>query len=340
MGLNDFEKNIAEEILWNLDELGFLATDLDVIANRFEMEGTEIEHLLKAVQHLEPAGIAARDLRECLLIQLEDSKNSTAFTIIKHYFEDFSNRRFDILLEKTNIANQELEAAIKVISRLNPRPGEGIKFTKDEIVIPDLIVRMQNEKWSIYNNDSGIPELRVNPDYVAMLEEESSTKTETHIFLKKRFNSAQWFIQAIEQRRQTMKRVMQSIIDHQPDFFSGRTDSLRPLKLMDIANDLDLDVSTISRSTRGKYVDTPFGIFELKSYFTEGIQLKDGRMVSNQKIKNILKEIINGEDKQNPMNDQRLADELGEQGYVLSRRTIAKYREQLHVPVSRLRKQF
>ena len=337
--LNDSERIIAEEILWNLDERGYLATDLNVIADRFGKDGMEIESILKAVQHLEPLGIAARNLRECLLIQLKKENESLSYNIIDCHFEDFANKRFEVIKKNTNCSGEQLAKAINIISHLNPRPGEGTRFTKDEVIIPDLIVREQGDSWVVYTNDSGLPELRINPDYAAMMEEQDTNKREAKKFLKQRIFSANWFIQAIEQRKQTLKQVMRSIIDRQPEFFSGQVHELRPMKLLDIAEDIKLDISTISRSTRGKYVDTPYGVFELKSFFTEGIELEDGRVISNYIIKQALKKIVEEEDKQHPINDQRLVEVLKQKGYPLSRRTVAKYRDQMNVPVARLRRQ-
>ena len=337
--INDSEKAIAEEILWNLDEQGFLTADLNVIADRFNREEIEIETILQIVQRLEPLGIAARNIRECLLIQLEHDNESLAYKIVDSLFEDFANKRFEVIKRKINCSEKELEEAVKIISHLNPRPGEGTKFTKDEVIIPDLIVREQGDTWVVYTNDSGLPELRINPDYVAMMEEQDTNKKEAKRFLKQRIFSAQWFIQAIEQRKETLKQVMRSIIDRQPEFFSGKIHMLQPMKLLDIAEEIHMDISTISRSTRGKYVDTPYGVFELKTFFTEGIELGDGSMISNHLIKQVLKEIVEDEDKQHPMNDQKLVELLQQKGYPLSRRTVAKYRDQMNVPVARLRRQ-
>ena len=337
--INDSEKAIAEEILWNLDEQGFLTADLNVIADRFNREEIEIETILQIVQRLEPLGIAARNIRECLLIQLEHDNESLAYKIVDSLFGDFANKRFEVIKRKINCSEKELEEAVKIISHLNPRPGEGTNFTKDEVIIPDLIVREQGDTWVVYTNDSGLPELRINPDYVAMMEEQDTNKKEAKRFLKQRIFSAKWFIQAIEQRKETLKRVMRSIIDRQPEFFSGKIYMLQPMKLLDIAEEIHMDISTISRSTRGKYVDTPYGVFELKFFFTEGIELGDGSMISNHLIKQVLKEIVEGEDKQHPMNDQRLVELLQQKGYPLSRRTVAKYRDQMKVPVARLRRQ-
>jgi RNA polymerase sigma-54 factor len=337
--INDSEKAIAEEILWNLDEQGFLTADLNVIADRFNREEIEIETILQIVQRLEPLGIAARNIRECLLIQLEHDNESLAYKIVDSLFEDFANKRFEVIKRKINCSEKELEEAVKIISHLNPRPGEGTKLTKDEVIVPDLIVREHGDNWVVYTNDSGLPELRINPDYVAMMEEQDTNKKEAKRFLKQRIFSAQWFIQAIEQRRETLKQVMRSIIDRQPEFFSGKIHMLQPMKLLDIAEEIHMDISTISRSTRGKYVDTPYGVFELKTFFTEGIELGDGSMISNHLIKQVLKEIVEDEDKQHPMNDQKLVELLQQKGYPLSRRTVAKYRDQMNVPVARLRRQ-
>ena len=337
--INDSEKAIAEEILWNLDEQGFLTADLNVIADRFNREEIEIETILQTVQRLEPLGIAARNIRECLLIQLEHDNESLAYKIVDSLFEDFANKRFEVIKRKINCSEKELEEAVKIISHLNPRPGEGTNFTKDEVIIPDLIVREQGDSWVIYTNDSGLPELRINPDYVAMMEEQDTNKKEAKRFLKQRIFSAQWFIQAIEQRKETLKQVMRSIIDRQPEFFSGKIHMLQPMKLLDIAEEIYMDISTISRSTRGKFADTPYGIFELKYFFTDAIELNDGRVLGTFIIKRALKKIIDMEDKLHPLSDDALVRKLKVEGYTLARRTIAKYRDQSGVPVARLRKE-
>jgi RNA polymerase sigma-54 factor len=225
------------------------------------------------------------------------------------------------------------------IKHLNPRPGEGKIISKDEVVVPDLIVRERDGEWSIQTYDSGLPELRLSPDYMGLLEEGSQISTDAKKYLKEQTDSANWFIEAIKQRRNTLIRVMKAIIEKQPQFFLGNTKDLNPMKLQDIADEVEMDISTISRSTRGKYVDTSFGIFELKSFFTDSAQKEDGEIISTNVIKQVLKDLIDSENKKKPLNDEKLSEKLKAVGYNVARRTVAKYREQLNYPVARLRRE-
>jgi RNA polymerase sigma-54 factor len=338
-GLTEFEHIIAEEILWNLDDRGYITIELSLIADRLNTDEEKVENILKFVQHLEPLGIASRDLRECLLIQLENKIDSLAYRIVFDYFDDFSNKRYEILQTKLGCSQDELAEAKETIIHLNPRPGEGKIVSRDEIVVPDLIVRERDGEWSIQNYDSGLPELRVSPDYIGLLEEGAQISTDARKYLKDQTDSANWFIEAIKQRRNTMVRVMKAIIEKQAQFFSGNTKDLNPMKLQDIANEVEMDISTISRSTRGKYVDTSFGIFELKSFFTESAKKNSGEIISTNLIKQVLKDIIENENKKKPYNDEKLAEKLQAAGYNVARRTVAKYREQLNYPVARLRRE-
>ena len=338
-GLSEFEHTIAEEILWNLDDRGYFTIELSLIADRLNTDEENVEKTLKLVQHLEPLGIASRDLRECLMIQLEDKIDSLAYRIVSNYLDDFSNKRYESLQTKLGCTEDELAEAKEIIIHLNPRPGEGKIASKEEIVIPDLIVRERDGDWSIQTYDSGLPELRISPDYIGLLEEGAQISTDARKYLKEQSDSANWFIEAIKQRRNTMIRVTKTIIDKQPQFFSGETKDLNPMKLQDIADEIEMDISTISRSTRGKYVDTSFGVFELKSFFTESAQKQSGEIISTNLIKQVLKEIIVNENKKKPYNDEKLADKLQAVGYNIARRTVAKYREQLNYPVARLRRE-
>ena len=337
--LNDEERLIAEEILWNLDDRGYLATELILVADRFGKEESEIEHILHVVQHLDPVGIAARNLRECLLVQLDHDPESPAYRIVRDHFDDFANKRYEIVQAKSGLTAEELADAITEISHLNPRPGERSSLAKDEIIIPDVIVREQNGEFIIQINDGGLPELRISNDYLSMMDAKTGLSSNTKSYLRKKIDTGHWFIQAIEQRRQTMTAVTKAIIERQREFFMGNIQHLNPMKLQDIADEIGMDISTISRSTRGKYVDTIYGIFELKSFFTEGMAKDDGSMVSTNEIKQALKDIIDNEDKLKPLNDEKLAKALNEKGYPVARRTVAKYREQLQLPVARLRRE-
>ena len=336
-GLTDIEQEIAEEILWNTNDRGYLDTDLVLIADSFELEEEDIEPILSIVQRMDPKGLASRNLKECLTIQLEDDKKSLSFSIITKYFDDFMHKRYDKIKTKLKCDDEHLHEAVDRISSLNPRPGEGYA-DNFQIVIPDLIVREDGDDWLITTNDGGIPELRISKLYSEGIKEgEYSGKAKS--FVREKMDSANWFIEAVKQRRITMVSVMREIIKYQPEWFSGDMNHLRPLKLQDIAEEIGMDISTISRSTRGKFVDTPYGVFELKYYFTDALDLGDGRVLGTFVIKRALQNIINSENKKSPFNDDTLVEKLKDKGYKLARRTVAKYRDQLGVPVARLRKE-
>jgi len=335
--MDEHEREIAEEILWNTNERGYLDTDLILIADRYELLEEEITPILHKIQRLEPKGIGSRNLEECLMIQLEDEEGSLSHRIIHTCFDDFMHKRYDKIRNRLDCSEEELHDAVEHISHLNPRPGEGYS-DKFQTVIPDVIIREDGDDWVITTNDGGLPELRISQAYEDNLEN-GSFNSEAKKFIKEKMDSANWFIEAVHQRRITMVNVMRSIILFQPEWFAGNMDFLRPLKLQDVADKIKMDISTISRSTRGKFVDTPYGIFELKHYFTDSIELSDGRILGTFIIKRALKKIIQDEDKHKPLSDDILVVELAKDGYTLARRTVAKYRDQMDYPVARLRKQ-
>ena len=335
--MDEHEREIAEEILWNTNERGYLDTDLILIADRYELLEEEITPILHKIQRLEPKGIGSRNLEECLMIQLEDEEGSLSHRIIHMCFDDFMHKRYEKIRDRLDCSEEELHDAVEHISHLNPRPGEGYS-DKFQTVIPDVIIREDGDDWVITTNDGGLPELRISQAYEDNLEN-GSFNSEAKKFIKQKMDSANWFIEAVHQRRVTMVNVMRSIILFQPEWFAGNMDFLRPLKLQDVADKIKMDISTISRSTRGKFVDTPYGIFELKHYFTDSIELSDGRILGTFIIKRALKKIIQDEDKHKPLSDDILAVELAKDGYTLARRTVAKYRDQMGYPVARLRKQ-
>ena len=337
LGLSDLEKDIAEEILWNVNERGYLDTDLILIADNYELEEHDIEPILFDIQRMEPKGLASRNLKECLSVQIEDNKDSLEYIIVKKYFDDFMHKRYDKIKSKIKCSSQELHDAVEKISKLNPRPGEGYA-DNFQVIIPDVIVREDGDDWLITTNDGGVPELRISRTYEEGIESgEYSGKAKA--FVREKMDSANWFIEAVKQRRVTMVNVMRAIIKNQPEWFSGNMNHLRPLKLQDIAEEISMDISTISRSTRGKFVDTPYGVFELKHYFTDAIDLGNGQILGTFVIKKELQNIINSEDKMSPYNDDTLVTLLSDKGYKLARRTVAKYRDQLGLPVARLRKE-
>ena len=334
--LSDEERELAEEIIWNTNERGYLDTDLILIADRYNLLEEEVLPVLYKVQRLEPKGIGSRNLKECLLIQLEKDKTSLSYNIIYKNFDDFMHKRYEKIKDKLKCSTQDLHDAVAIISNLNPRPGEGYR-DKFQTVIPDLIIREDGSDWVITTNDSGVPELRISNFYEDQIQN-NKFQGEAKKFIKEKIDSARWFIEAIHQRRLTMVNVMYAIIKFQPEWFNGNMNFLRPLKLQDVADHIKMDISTISRSTRGKFVDTPYGIFELKYYFSDSIKLTDGSIISTFIIKRALEKIICSENKISPYNDDVLVAKLSKKGYLLARRTIAKYRDQMGYPVARLRK--
>ena len=335
---NNWQRDVAEEILWNLDKNGYLAVDIVLIADRYERTDKEVLSVLEKIQQLDPPGIAARDLQECLKIQLIDKQDTTVFHIVMNYFDDFANHRYEKIKKELNVDDSTLSKVIDEIAKLDPYPGKGKIGKESETVIPDLLIVQQDGKWKIIINDSNIPELSISNEYLSMLGK-GDISSDTKKYLKEKFDSASWFIQAIQQRHDTLSKVMESIIERQSNFFEGEIENLIPMKLQDIADDIKMDISTISRSTRGKYVDTPYGIFELKSFFSDGYIITSGEEVSTNTIKDLLKQLIDAEDKKTPLTDTNLTKELNRKGYPVARRTVAKYREQLHFPVARLRRQ-
>ena len=296
LNLNENEKEVAEEIIWNTNEKGYLDTDLILIADRFELLENEVEPILYKVQRLNPLGIGSRSLEECLMIQLENETGTLSHKIVNKYFDDFMHKRYEKIQEKLSCTKDELHEAVEHISHLSPHPGEGY-LDRFQTVFPDVIVREDGDDWVITTNDGGLPELRISQAYESQMNDDK-LKNDAKRFIKDKMDLANWFIEAIHQRRVTMVNVMRLIIKFQPEWFSGNMNYLRPLKLQDVADVIKMDISTISRSTRGKYVDTPYGIFELKHFFTDSIELKDGRILGTFVIKKALEKIIQNEDKQ------------------------------------------
>ena len=338
LDLKDWEKSIAEEIIYNLDNNGYLSIDLFLIADRFGKTEKEIEHILYQVQHLNPPALASKDLQQCLLIQLDDDIESLEYKVISNHFDDFINKRYNRICKSENISLKKLSITIEILSKLNPKPGLGLQLYKDETITPDLILNKRSDQWEVSVNDSWIPPINISKTYKNMMNDLDGQNKKTKKFLKNNFNKAEWVIGAIDQRRKTLFEVMNQIIIHQPEFFDGNIEKLSPMRLKDISDIIGLDISTVSRATRGKYVETPYGIFELKFFFTDDYTLFDGEKVSVQEVKMALKKIIDKEDKNNPLNDDDLKEALKQYGYTIARRTVAKYRDQLKIPNIRLRK--
>jgi RNA polymerase sigma-54 factor len=302
--------------------------------------------VLKKIQTFDPVGIGARDLKECLLIQIENLQYSKAHlieiarSIINEHFESFLKKHYDDIMKKMSISSEELRESVDIIQKLNPKPGEGKFSLAEHYVIPDFFVHNVNGELIINLNEKNIPPLRINKAYREMIlnRKKKAISPETRAFVRQKLDAAKWFISSIYQRRDTMLRVMQSIVNHQKEFFMDGEEHLKPMIYKIIADEISMDVSTISRTVRGKYVETDYGVFELKYFFSEKIETTNGEEVSNKQIKSKIKEIISSEDPSNPLTDDELVERLKYFNYNLARRTIAKYREQMMIPVARLRK--
>ena len=356
--LKDSEKPICEFLIGSIDESGYLRREIDDIIDdlAFTQNIVATKHdvlsILEKIQDLDPAGVGARSLKECLLIQLK-KKNSfkksvlNSIKILENEFEIFSKKKFSKLSEKINLSQEELKDAIDEISRLNPKPGGSItsEFSNNTIV-PDFILTIEDGNFIVELNKRNSPELRLSNSYKNILEgyknDPKKTKSQNQAmqFLKQKLDSAKWFIEAIEQRHQTLFQTVNAIVNFQKEYFStGEEIKLKPMILKDIAEIINMDISTISRVANSKYIETPYGIKLLKSYFSEGMKNKEGEEISTIEIKKILKEIISEEDKNKPLSDIELSNKLSDKGYKVARRTVSKYREQLDISVARLRKE-
>ena len=354
-GLDDRRNKIAQFIIGMLDDDGYLRRDIeslcDDITFRTNISTTpeEVESILKIIQGFEPCGVGARDLQECLVLQLESRDDSQAKTdaleILNNYFEEFTKKHYPKIMAKTGMSERRLKDAVGEIVKLNPRPGGQIDDSyQDEAqqVVPDFILENDNGELIMTMPKYNIPELRVNKRYDDLLSKSSKSSSredkEAASFVKQKMDSAKWFIEAIKQRQNTLQNTMNAIIEFQHDYFlDGDETKLRPMVLKNIAEKTGLDISTISRVVNCKYIQTQFGIFPLKYFFSEGLTTESGDEVSTREIKNILAKSIDAEDKRKPLTDEELVAVLGSKGYKVARRTVAKYREQLNIPIARLR---
>jgi len=329
---------IAEEVLGNLDEQGYLTIEPMLISDRLQVEEQEVLDVMHLIQRLDPPGLASVNMQDCLLAQAEvRGENNEAIIILRDYFDDFVNHRYEKIMDGIGCSKDVLNEGMEVIARLNPSPRDDQALTKQNIVVPDLTVEEREGKFHVVVQDGTLPEIRVSKAYINMLSDHKDEK-DVRSFVKKKLESAAWFVDAVEQRKRTIQRVMESIIKRQPDYFHSEKRNLQPMILMDVAKDIEMDISTVSRVTNGKYVQLPWEIKELKTFFSEGIQTESGEEVSNTQVKIRLKEIIDTEDKYNPIGDEELTNRMNEEGYKIARRTITKYREQLKFPTARLRR--
>ena len=356
--IKEADKPIADFIIGSIDESGYVRRDIDdliddlAFSQNLIVEKQKIESILKKIQGFDPPGVAARSLQECLMLQLnrKDKGKESVFNaskIIENEFELFSSKKYKKLIEKLNISDLQLKEAIDEISKLNPKPGGSISSEiQNNTITPDFILTIEDGNLVVEINKRNAPELKLSNSYKEMLAgykndpNKNKSQNDAIQFIKQKLDSAKWFIDAIAQREQTLLLTINAIMDFQKDFFlTGEEKLLKPMILKDIAEKVDMDISTISRVANSKYIDTPYGIKLLKSYFSEGMKNIEGEDISTIEIKKILKEIISNENKNKPLADLELSKRLVEEGYKVARRTIAKYREQMDIPVARLRKE-
>jgi RNA polymerase sigma-54 factor len=358
--ISDEKKQIAQFLIGNIDDSGYLRRELRAMVDdlaftqNIRTSEDELETLLEIIQDFDPPGVAARDLRECLVLQLQrkdklDIGVNLALRILDTHFDEFSKKHYDKILKKFDINEDELKLAIDEILKLNPKPGNSMSESSAvlEHVVPDFSILNMDDELQISLNSRNAPELKVSRKYHEMLEEYSQTKTvknaaqrDALTFVKQKLDSAKWFIDAIKQRQNTLMITMQAIVDYQREYFiTGDETKLKPMILKDIADIINMDISTVSRVVNSKYVQTAFGTFLLKSFFSESLSTDSGEEVSTREVKKILDDEIGREDKRKPLTDEKLCEILRDKGYNIARRTVAKYREQLNIPVARLRKE-
>ena len=358
--LDQEDYDIARHIIGSLDESGYLRRDLISIVDDLAFTQnimTDEEHLklmLKLIQQFDPPGVGARSLQECLLLQINRKKENSlvimnAKEILQNYFEEFSKKHYDKIIDRLNITSEDLKEVIGEILKLNPKPGnslsESIKVVQH--IIPDFLLTTHDGEIELQLNSRNAPELKVSKDYAEMMqgykeskEKPSKSQKDALMFVKQKLDSAKWFIDAIKQRQHTLITTMQAIISHQREYFlEGDETLITPMILKDIADEVDLDISTISRVVNSKYVQTPYGTFLLKTFFSESLSTDSGEEVSSREVKKILQDAIEDENKKKPLTDEKLSKLLNDKGYNIARRTVAKYREQLNIPVARMRKE-
>jgi RNA polymerase sigma-54 factor len=360
IGLDEHKYNIGKQLIGSIEGDGYIRRDLESIVNDLAFSQTmetnlqEVEEVLKIIQNFDPAGIAARNLQECLLLQLErmdDGQDVDVIVgkrILKECYEEFTKKHYAKILKKLDLDDEDyIKDAIELIVRLNPKPGGEVSsgMVKNQFVIPDFILTNNNGKLDLALNSRNAPELRISRSYSEMFkaydkgDKKDKKLKEAVTFVKQKLDAAKWFIDAIKQRQQTLLRTMRAIVDFQFDYFlEGDETKLKPMILKNIAEMINMDISTVSRVASSKTVQTDFGVFPLKYFFSEGIATDSGEEVSSREVKQIIRDLIEVEDKSKPLSDDKLEDLLNQKGYNIARRTVAKYREQLNIPVARLRK--
>ena len=357
--LDDNQKKIAEQIIGSIDDDGYLrretAAIVDDLAFRQNIESNEqeVEAIIHLIQQFDPPGVAARNLQECLLLQLQRHKNERkevemAIDVLSMYFDEFTKKHYDKIQRGLNLTDDQLKEVINQIIRLNPKPGgnHGDLNKAESYVVPDFFIFNNGGKLELTLNSKNAPDLRISEGYRDMLREydkgskKDKRQKEAVIFIKQKIDAAKWFIDAIKQRQHTLTSVMETIMEYQREFFlTGDETVLRPMILKDIAERTALDISTVSRVANSKFVQTEFGTYRLKFFFSESLSTDSGEEVSTREVKKILSDLIEAESKKKPLSDEKLTELLQERGYNIARRTVAKYREQLNIPVARLRKE-
>ena len=355
--LTEHQYAVGSFLIGSLDDDGYLRRSIDSLVDdlsfRANLETTEDEvlQMLSIIQEFEPAGVGARDLRECLLLQIKHKKRSAdvenAEKILKNHFQEFTNKHFHKIMSRMGISEEELKAAIAKILKLNPSPGGQIDDSYNDQaqqIVPDFILEYKDGELLLSMPRFTIPELKVNRMYAELLMEAANSsereKKEAAAFVKKKLDSAKWFVEAIKQRHNTLSSTMKAILDYQHDYFiDGDETNLKPMVLKDIAEMTGFDISTISRVVNSKYIETHFGIYSLKYFFSEGLENQEGEEVSTRELKKALLECVENEDKRKPLTDDELVEQMTAKGYKVARRTIAKYRDQLGIPKARLRKE-
>ncbi len=359
MRLDEHQNSLALHLVGSLDADGYLRRDLESVANdllfaqNIETEEDEIQEVLHKIQQLEPAGVGAQDLQECLILQLErmesDPATRLAYRVLNEYFEAFTKKHYPKIIKGLDIDDEELKEVIELITKLNPKPGgsSSAQTIGAQYIVPDFILKVEDDNSiSISMNNRNAPDLKVSRSFSEILDtyQKSDKKDkklkETATFVKQKLESAKWFIDAIKQRQHTLTKTMQTIVDIQHDFFiEGDESSMKPMILKDVAERIEMDISTVSRVVNSKSVQTDFGTYPLKYFFSESISTDSGVDVSSREVKNELKKIVEEESKVKPLSDDKIVKLLNDQGYQLARRTVAKYREQLGIPVARMRKE-
>ncbi|HTQ63634.1 MAG TPA: RNA polymerase factor sigma-54 [Puia sp.] len=358
LNVDERNRRIAEQIIGSIDDDGYLrretASIVDDLAFRqnIETDEKELEELIQKIQQFDPPGVAARSLQESLLLQLQRKKTEgksveMAIEVLTYYFDEFTKKHYDKIQRGLNLNDEEFKDVIKQIIKLNPKPGGTVGETKVEsYIVPDFFIFNNNGSLELTLNSRNAPDLRISEGYREMLKnydrgsKKDKRQKEAVLFIKQKIDAAKWFIDAIKQRQQTLLSTMQTIMDYQHDFFlTGDETTLKPMILKDIAERTGLDISTVSRVANSKFVQTEFGTYRLKFFFSESLSTDSGEEVSTREVKKILSDLIEGESKKKPLSDERLTELLQEKGYNIARRTVAKYREQLNIPVARLRKE-